>query len=126
MCDVRTVLIIEDDDDLRRMFRTSLAFAGFRVLEAADGYSALHRLDDAMPDAIVLDLDLPLVNGHVIRAELAASAKMRHIPIIVVTGTRIDTMTPRVACLLHKPVSPEDLVLTVRRCLASPTGPAGS
>ena len=126
MCDVRTVLIIEDDDDLRRMFRTSLAFAGFRVLEAADGYSALHRLEDALPDAIVLDLDLPIVNGHVIRAELAASAEKRHIPIIVVTGTHINAMTPRVACLLQKPVSPEDLVRTVRRCLAAPTERAGS
>jgi DNA-binding response OmpR family regulator len=56
----RTILIVEDNDDLRRMFRTALHFDGFQVLEAGDGLTALHILDTVPPpDLVLLDLGLP-------------------------------------------------------------------
>jgi twitching motility two-component system response regulator PilH len=115
----RTVLIVEDDADLRRMFRTALTFAGFRVLEAGDGLHALQVLDRDPPDLVVLDLGLPLVSGHVVQKEIAAQAHMRHIRVVVVTGTSSGHDELEVACLLRKPISPENLVGTVRSCLAS-------
>lgn len=117
---VRTVLIVEDDGDLRRMFRTALAFAGYRILEARDGLTALQVFDTDRPDVIVLDLDLPIISGQIFRTELAASIQLRDIPIVVVTGNPIAEMTPPVACLLRKPLSPEQLVFTVHRCIGPP------
>ena len=115
----RTILVVEDDADLRRMFRTTLAFSGFRVLEAGDGLSALHQLDTERPDLVILDLGLPLVSGHVVRQEIAAHAHTRDIPIVVVTGTPTSRDSINVTCLLRKPVGPDELVQTVRTCLAS-------
>jgi DNA-binding response OmpR family regulator len=112
-------LIVEDDADLRRMFRTALTFAGFRVLEAGDGLHALQVLDRDPPDVVVLDLGLPLLSGQVVQKEIAAQAHMRHIRVVVVTGTSGAHNELDVACVLRKPVSPEDLVGTVRSCLAS-------
>lgn len=115
----RTILIVDDDADLRRMFRTALTFAGFRVLEAGDGLHALQVLDRDPPDLVVLDLGLPLLSGQVVQKEIAAQAHLRHIRVVVVTGMSGPHADLEVACLLRKPVSPEDLVGTVRTCLAS-------
>jgi DNA-binding response OmpR family regulator len=117
---VETVLIVEDDIDLRRMFRSALSLAGYRVLEAGDGLHALRLLDSHHPDLVVLDLGLPLISGLVVREELAAHAHTRDIPVVIVTGSisaaheKLD-----VACVLRKPVSPDELVATVKSCMAS-------
>jgi DNA-binding response OmpR family regulator len=116
---VATILVVEDDADLRRMFRTALAFAGYRVIEAGDGFHALQMLDADPPDLVVLDLGLPLVSGQIVRTEIAAQAHTRHVPIVVVTGTPGPHDSLEANCVLTKPVSPERLVTTVRRCIAS-------
>jgi twitching motility two-component system response regulator PilH len=119
---MRSVLIVEDDSDARRLFRVALSLAGFAVREAGDGLDALRSLDADPPDLVVLDLGLPLVTGQTVQAELAARAHTRHIPIVVVTGSPESLGDAQVACLLRKPVSPDDLVETVQKCLASAGG----
>lgn len=109
----KVILIVEDDDDLRRMFRQALVFAGFHVSEAGDGPAALRQIDAQRPDLIVLDLMLPTMSG----AEVAAQAHSQNIPIVVVTGSASEV--DAVACVLRKPVTPERLVRTVRLCLGS-------
>ena len=116
---MHTILVVEDDADLRQLFRTALAFAGFRVLEAGDGFRALQLLDADPPDLVVLDLGLPVVSGLIVREELAAQAHTRHIPIVVVTATRGPHEGLDVACVLYKPVTTEQLIETIRRCLAT-------
>jgi CheY-like chemotaxis protein len=121
---VRTILVVEDDADLRQMFRTALAFAGFRVLEAGDGFRALQLLDADPPDLVVLDLGLPVVSGLIVREELAAQVHTRNIPIVVVTASKGPHEGLDVACVLYKPVTTEQLIETVRRCLATGAPPA--
>jgi DNA-binding response OmpR family regulator len=117
MAAARTILIVEDDPGLRRMYRTALSFAGFTVQEAGDGVQALRSIDEAAPDLIVLDLMLPTVGGFEVQADVAARARTRHIPIVVVTGATSVPPTLDVACVLRKPITPDDLVAEVRRCL---------
>src|SRR4051812_13153596 len=81
------VLVVEDDDTLRHMYKWALAAAGFKLDEAATGLDALQRLDDDPPDAVVLDIGLPVVSGLVVRDEIAARADMRHVAVVVVTGS---------------------------------------
>jgi CheY-like chemotaxis protein len=114
-----TVLIVEDSDDVRRLYALALGIEGFRVMEARDGLEALLLLDVDRPDVVVLDLDLPRISGHLVREELAAGAVTRDIPIVVVTGTAASPAELDVACLLRKPVSPDSLVYAVRKCLAA-------
>ena len=123
---MRNILVVEDDADLRGLYRTALRIAGYFVLEAGDGVSALRALDADPPDVVVLDLGLPLLSGYVVRDELAAQAHTRHIPIVVVTGTPGPHDGLDVDCLLRKPVSPDDLVTAVRDCLASGASASGA
>lgn len=114
----KRVLIVEDDADLRRMFRTSLALAGYDVDEAGDGVDALRIVEDRLPDLIVLDLVLRALDGISVQQELAARAITRQIPIVIVTGSTIATHGLPVACVLKKPVMPDELVRTVQQCMA--------
>lgn len=124
MSERQTILVVEDDEDLRRLFRTALALAGYDVIEAGDGLEALQRIDQLIPDLVVLDLLLPGMSGIVVQQELAAQALTRQIPVVVITGTAIEPGSIDVACLLRKPVSPDELIDAVRKCLATPAGGA--
>lgn len=114
------ILVVEDNVDLRRMFRAGLALAGFDVDEAGDGIEALHLVENRQPDLVVLDLILRSLDGVSVQQELAASSATSQIPVVIVTGSSIDTDPLDVACVLHKPVMPDDLVKTVQRCLSRP------
>jgi DNA-binding response OmpR family regulator len=119
---VQTVLIVEDDSDLRQMLRTALAFADYRVIEASDGMAALQAIDRNPPDVVLLDLGLPVVTGAAVRQEIAAQAHTRHIPVVVITGEPGDHAALDVACILRKPVDPDRVVSVVRRCMAAGAG----
>jgi CheY-like chemotaxis protein len=112
----RIILIVEDDQELRRMFRTSLLLEGFDVVEAGDGLEALTLIDREPPDLVVLDLMLPSVSGVAVRQEIAAHVLTREIPIVIVTGSAMNVDHLKVECVLRKPVAPEALVDAVKRC----------
>ena len=113
------VLIAEDDDMLRRMYRLELEVAGFDVQEARNGLDALYRIDNDPPDAVLLDIEMPLVNGVVVRQDIAAHAATRPIPVIVVTGSAESFDWLDVACVLKKPVPEGALVHALTKCLPS-------
>jgi DNA-binding response OmpR family regulator len=122
----KRILIVEDDDDLRRFFRMALAVAGYEVQEAADGVDALRHVDNDPPDLVVLDLVLRALHGVSVQQELAARALTRHIPIVVVTGSTLELTGLNVACVLRKPVAADELVKTVAACLATGAPTAGA
>ena len=118
----RVILIVEDDHDLRRMFRTALAIAGYAVDETSDGAAALYRLHHDPPDLVVLDLSLPTVSGFIVYQEIAANAHTKHIPVVIVTGSSINLDQLAAPCILRKPIDPEKLIAAVRECLQSGSG----
>src|SRR5438034_1015549 len=122
----KRILIVEDDADVRRMFRTALAMAGYDIEEASDGLEALRLVENRVPDLIVLDLVLRALDGVSVQQELAARSLTSRIPIVIVTGSTIDTTNLNVACVLRKPVTPEELVQTVKQCIASRGSAAGA
>lgn len=101
------------------MYRAALGLAGFNIIEAEDGLSALHILDARAPDIVVLDLILPTIDGLTVQQEIAAQAGTRHIPVLIVTGSDLPLDELNVPCILRKPVAADDLVAAVKRCLAS-------
>ena len=124
MSERQTILVVEDDEDLRRLFRTSLALAGYDVIEAGDGLEALQRIEELLPDLVVLDLMLPGFSGVIVRQELASQPMTRHIPVVVITGSPLLPEGLDVDCVLRKPATPDPLIASVRRCLASQAGGA--
>ena len=115
----QTILVVEDDEDLRRLFRTALTLAGYDVEEAGDGLEALQKIDYSQPDLVVLDVILPEVSGLVVQREIAAHVLNRELPVVFVTGSGLELSEIGSACLLRKPVTPDRLVNTVRSCLAA-------
>jgi CheY-like chemotaxis protein len=104
-----SVLIAEDDQATRDYLASALRLGGFEVQVVADGLAALGHIHIARPDAILLDLDLPLMNGFDVHAALQADETTRQIPIVIVTGTGLNSPTP-VAATLTKPILPDDLI----------------
>ena len=111
------ILVVEDNTDLRRMFRTALAMAGYLVDEAADGVEALRSIENRAPDLVVLDLLLHALDGLSVQQELAARAITRNIPVVIVTGSSLAVGGENVACVLRKPVTADRLLQTVKSCL---------
>lgn len=116
------ILIVEDDPQLRELYRAVLTIEGFTLDLVADGLDALRRLDEGTPDLVVLDLALPRLSGHAVYQEIAANARTRHIPIVVVTADPGKLVESESLCILRKPVDPDILLATVRRCLARRAG----
>jgi GAF domain-containing protein/CheY-like chemotaxis protein len=81
-----TVLLIDDDDIVRRAVRLALEPIGWRVTEAENGLRALQALSAARPDAIILDLMMPKMNGFEFLDELRSRADWRDIPVVVITA----------------------------------------
>jgi CheY-like chemotaxis protein len=113
-----TLLVVEDDPDLRALYRAILIGAGYAVIPVEDGVDALRRLETDAPGAIILDLALPRLGGLDVHREIAAHAETRHIPIIIVTGSDTSDLDPReFACILKKPVDPDSLLEAVEKCV---------
>jgi CheY-like chemotaxis protein len=115
----KRILIVDDDAELRRLFRITLTIAGYVVQEAGDGIEALQLIENDPPHLVVLDLMLRALDGISVQQELASRALTRDIPIVVVTGSSLDPAGSNVACVLRKPVIPDDLVSTVAACLSA-------
>lgn len=126
----RTVLVVDDEPNVRDYLAQILRDAGFRVVTAGDGAEALEKIRAAPPDFISLDLVMPKKSGHRLLLELRRDRELARIPVLVVTahahdelghGDLQDIMQDRVVsgpqAYLEKPVRPIDYVRCVQRAL---------
>ena len=80
------VLLVDDEDQLRRVMKDLLERQGYTVVEARDGAQALDEVDRCAPDIIILDLNLPGVDGYTVLAQLRSRSATRQLPILVLTA----------------------------------------
>lgn len=122
----KTVLVVDDEADVRTFLKAALIEAGFNVVTAADGFEALEKIKAKTPDLISLDLVMPKRSGVKLYRDLAKDKAWAKIPIIIVTGHARDdlgkadlkelTMSgPGV--YLEKPVKPLNYVAAIRNIL---------
>ena len=83
---VTTVLLVEDEESLRRVVRDLLEREGFAVTEAADGVAALDEIDRSAPDIVVLDLNLPRLDGYGVLTHLRSRPATQKLPVLVLTA----------------------------------------
>ncbi len=81
-----TVLLVEDEDQLRRVMKDLLEREGYTVAEARDGIQALDQVDRFAPDVIILDLNLPGLDGYSVLTQLRSRPATRAIPVMVLTA----------------------------------------
>ena len=118
------VLLVDDYPDAREMYSEYLEFAGFEVVEAANGMEALQRAVDEAPDIILMDLSLPVMDGWEATRRLKADERTAHIPVVALTGhalAGISEGAKRAGCdaFVTKPCLPEDLVKEINKVLAT-------
>jgi response regulator RpfG family c-di-GMP phosphodiesterase len=115
-------LLVDDDDGLRTLLRTTFEAVDVEVDEARDARAARERIADARPDAVVLDVRMPGVDGVALCAQLKGSRETRDVPVVLLTGS--DLATDAVAqevgadALVLKPFSPLELLSVVERVSA--------
>lgn len=81
-----TVLVVDDDPDVRKVLADAFESEGFRVATAANGMQALHRVRDAAPDAIVLDLSMPMMSGDAFLYAWRAGAETQDVPVVAMSA----------------------------------------
>jgi two-component system cell cycle response regulator DivK len=109
------VLLVEDYDDAREMYREYLEYAGFRVETARDGAEALAKAPDVEPDIVLMDLSLPGIDGWEATRRLKADPATAHLTIIALSAHALSAEGDRAreaGCdgFIPKPCLPSDLV----------------
>ncbi len=82
-----TVLVVDDEADMRFLLRVTLELAGYSVIEAAHGEAAMEQVSRLRPDAVVTDRMMPRCSGDELITRLRAAEKTASIPVVMVTGT---------------------------------------
>ena len=118
------ILVVEDFDDAREMYRDYLEFAGFRVETARDGREAIEKARALQPDLILMDLSLPGIDGWEATRLLKAAPETRQIIIIALSAHALATEGERARAagcdgFIAKPCLPPDLVHEITKYLKS-------
>ena len=121
-----TVLIIEDESDVVDLIRYNLKKAKFRVLTAQDGAEGFSMAVTDRPDAVVLDIMLPRLNGFEVLKKLKADSRSESIPILILSAkgeaeSRIKGLQLGADDFMPKPFSPKELVLRIQALLRRST-----
>lgn len=112
----RPILVVDDDHAIRDLERQILADEGFRVVEARDGAEAMRAIDIEPPALILLDVQMPGVDGPTFARELRS--RLRRVPLVILTGVadpKREADRCNAEAFLRKPFDAEELVRVVRR-----------
>ena len=118
----KRILIIEDQEDNRTIMRDLLTGAGFELIEAADGEEGVKLAQSERPDLILMDIQLPVIDGYEATRRIKAIVELKSIPIIAVTSYALsgdEAKTRAAGCdgYVAKPFSPRQLLAKVREFL---------
>lgn len=123
-----TILLVEDHEDNRNIYRTILEHFGFEVLVAIDGAQGIDLAGKGRPDLILLDIDIPVFDGLEVARQLKAGRGTARIPIVALTAysqpeDRVRAEEAGFDGYLAKPVSPRAVLAEVRRFLSAAQDP---
>src|SRR5262245_54316602 len=118
----KRILVVEDQEDNRQILRDLLASVGYEMIEAHDGEEALIAARTQNPDLILMDIQLPILDGYEATRRIKAQSDLRHIPIVAVTSYALsgDEEKARAAgcdAYVTKPFSARNLLETIKRYL---------
>ena len=118
----KCILVVEDQEDNRQILRDLLDSAGFEMIEAQDGEQALLKVSEHRPDLILMDIQLPLLDGYEATRRIKADPALQSIPIIAVTSYALsgdEAKAREAGCddFVPKPYSPRQLLAKIREYL---------
>jgi len=118
----RTIMVVEDYDDTRLLLKRCLEGLGYSVLEASNGQEALDIAGRIRPDLILMDLDLPILDGIAATQQIRQHADLEGVPIVAVTAypmsyTRVKAFAKGCDEYMAKPIDITELAQLVHRYL---------
>jgi two-component system cell cycle response regulator DivK len=118
----RVILVIEDQEDNRRIMRDLLTSQGYEVIEAVNGLDGVKTAETRQPGLILMDIQLPGIDGYEATRRIKANPETKNIPIIVVTSYALsgdDVKAFKAGCdaYVAKPFSPRELLAKIRNYL---------
>ena len=118
----KRVLVVEDTEDNRQILRDLLTSVGYTLIEAHDGLQGVAMATEHKPDLILMDIQMPVLDGYEATRRIKANPALAHIPIIAVTSYALsgdEAKTKAAGCdgYVAKPFSPRELLAMVRKFL---------
>ena len=118
----KRILVVEDQPDSRQIIRDMLAGTDYEITEAENGEEALTAIEKQRPDLILMDIQLPIMDGYTATNQIKANPALRSIPIIAVTSYALageETKARAAGCddYVTKPFSPWQLLAKIRQYL---------
>ena len=118
------ILLVEDNEDNRIVYTTVLLHFGYDVVSARNGEEGIRSARETIPDLILMDISLPVVNGWEATGVLKADPRTAHIPIIALTAHAMREDRERAYALgcdgfLTKPIEPRRVVKEIERILGA-------
>ena len=118
----RRILVIEDQEDNRRILRDLLTSAGYELIEAVTGEEGVTLAEMHRPDLILMDIQLPDIDGYEATRRIKANFALQHIPIVAVTsyalsGDDVKALEAGCDAYVTKPFSPRALLAKIREYL---------
>jgi two-component system, cell cycle response regulator DivK len=119
----KRILVVEDQADARQIIRDMLATTDYEIIEAENGEQALAAISKQRPDLILMDIQLPIMDGYTATRRIKADPALRSIPIIAVTSYALngeETIAKAAGCddYVPKPYSPRELLAKIRQHLS--------
>jgi two-component system cell cycle response regulator DivK len=120
----KRILVVEDQEDNRRILRDMLGNAGYELIEAESGEEALTAVEAQRPDLILMDIQLPVMDGYEATRRIKSNPDMKAVPIIAMTayalaGDEAKALAAGCNGYVTKPFSPRALLAKVREYLPS-------
>ena len=120
----RTIMVVEDYDDTRALLKKGLEGLGYSVLEASNGQEAVDIAEREHPDLILMDLDLPILDGIAATQRIRQQAELEAVPIVAVTAypmsyTHVKAFAKGCNEYMPKPIDMTELANLVNRYLST-------
>jgi CheY-like chemotaxis protein len=113
------ILIVDDDPDFRLGLRTALEMKGYQVHEAANGEEALLKLAEKPPLLVLLDLQMPVMNGREMLQRMRATPELKDVPVVIISGFGFEWEAELMGAqgYIGKPFEPQELEATIANLL---------
>ena len=119
---MKRILVIEDQEDNRAILRDLLSAVGYELIEAVDGAEGIAKAESEKPDLILMDIQMPLIDGYDATRRIKANPDLKAIPIIAVTSYALsgdEAKTRAAGCdgYIAKPYDPREMLRLIRKFL---------